>query len=303
MDGSTKPCSCLLALSQRAAIPLQASRHPWKAVGSSSTSISEQAKSSQVTPQFQKLTVQEVQSSQALQPLPASSKTVRFPLRPGKGSNGFKCIGKANHFFAELPDKDLHQYDVSIIPEVTSTEVNRAVMEQLVKLREREFTVVIKLAARVDLHHLGMFLQGREADARAPQVALQVLDIVLREQPTSWDSPVGRLFYSPQLGRRKTLGDGLERWQGFYQSIRPTQMRLSLNIDVSSTAFIEPLPAIDFVMKLLNTDVSSRPLSDADCVKIKKALRGVKVEVTHPGNMLRKHRISGLTSQATRELT
>lgn len=39
------------------------------------------------------------------------------------------------------------------------------------------------------------------------------------------------------------------------------------------------------------------------CCQIKKALRGVKVEVTHRGNMRRKYRISGLTSQATRELT
>jgi eukaryotic translation initiation factor 2C len=37
--------------------------------------------------------------------------------------------------------------------------------------------------------------------------------------------------------------------------------------------------------------------------QIKKALRGVKVEVTHRGNMRRKYRISGLTSQATRELS
>lgn len=49
--------------------------------------------------------------------------------------------------------------------------------------REREFKVVIKLAARADLHHLGLFLQGRQTDA--PQEALQVLDIVLRELPTS----------------------------------------------------------------------------------------------------------------------
>lgn len=37
--------------------------------------------------------------------------------------------------------------------------------------------------------------------------------------------------------------------------------------------------------------------------QIKKALRGVKVEVTHRGNMRRKYRISGLTSQTTGELT
>lgn len=42
--------------------------------------------------------------------------------------------------------------------------------------------------------------------------------------------PVGRSFYSPDLGRRQSLGEGLESWRGFYQSIRPTQMGLSLNI-------------------------------------------------------------------------
>ncbi|KAL8457170.1 hypothetical protein ACS0TY_035133 [Phlomoides rotata] len=316
---------------------------------SSSFQAPEPTEVAEVSGKIQQLAIQsEVSPGQEMQP--ASSKSMRFPLRPGKGSHGNRCIVKANHFFAELPDKDLHQYDVTITPEVTSRGVNRAVMAQLVKLykeshlahrlpaydgrkslytagplpfvskefkislvdeedgpggnrREREFKVVIKFAARADLHHLGEFLQGRQADA--PQEALQVLDIVLRELPTSRPGycPVGRSFYSPDLGRRQPLGEGLESWRGFYQSIRPTQMGLSLNIDMSSTAFIEPLPVIDFVTQLLNRDVSARPLSDADRVKIKKALRGVKVEVTHRGNMRRKYRISGLTSQATRELT
>ncbi|KAJ0722674.1 putative post-transcriptional gene silencing PAZ-Argonaute family protein [Helianthus annuus] len=308
--------------------------HPSE-VGSSSTLHEEMAQ----------LSVQK--DEPPVQAAPASSKSLRFPLRPGKGSFGTRCIVKANHFFAQLPDKDLHQYDVTITPEVTSRGVNRAVIAQLVKLykvshlgkrlpaydgrkslytagplpfvskdfkitlldeddgsggprREREFKVAIKLASRADLHHLGLFLQGRQADA--PQEALQVLDIVLRELPTSRYTPVGRSFYDPHLGQRQPLGDGLESWRGFYQSIRPTQMGLSLNIDMSSTAFIEPLPVIDFVTQLLNRDVSARPLSDSDRVKIKKALRGVKVEVTHRGNMRRKYRISGLTAQATREL-
>lgn len=38
--------------------------------------------------------------------------------------------------------------------------------------------------------------------------------------------------------------------------------------DMSSTAFIEPLPVIDFVEQLLNKDLSSRPFSDADRVKV-----------------------------------
>ncbi|XP_042965249.1 protein argonaute 1-like isoform X2 [Carya illinoinensis] len=315
---------------------------------SEASSSTQPLESSQVSQQFEKLTI-EGASSQAIQPVPASSKSMRFPLRPGKGSTGTKCIVKANHFFAELPDKDLHHYDVTITPEVPSRAVNRAVIGQLVRLyrethlgkrlpaydgrkslytagplpfqskafrialpdddgsggqrREREFKVAIKFVACADLHHLGLFLQGRQADA--PQEALQILDIVLRELPTSRPSycPVGRSFYSPDLGRRQSLGGGLESWRGFYQSIRPTQMGLSLNIDITSTAFFEPLPVIEFVMQLLNRNNTSKPLSDPDRVKIKKALRGVRVEVTHRGNMRRKYRISGLTSQATRELT
>ncbi|XP_062030666.1 protein argonaute 1-like [Rosa rugosa] len=335
-------------LHQATPVPYQAGITPQPAYQASSSSHPPEP--SEVAEQLQQVSIQQEEApSQAIQRVPVSSKGMRFPLRPGKGKTGTRCTVKANHFFAELPDKDLHQYDVTITPEVTSRGVNRAVMSQLVKTykdshlssrlpaydgrkslytagplpfqskefkitllddeegqagqarRERDFRVVIKFAARADLHHLGLFLQGRIADA--PQEALQVLDIVLRELPTSRYCPVGRSFYDPGLGRRQPLGEGLESWRGFYQSIRPTQMGLSLNIDMSSTAFIEPLPVIEFVTQLLNRDVQARPLSDSDRVKIKKALRGVRVEVTHRGNMRRKYRISGLTSQATRELT
>ncbi|KAM0945217.1 hypothetical protein DsansV1_C10g0100351 [Dioscorea sansibarensis] len=334
----------------------QATQAPYPAAPSSLSqagpSQSSMMTAVQVTEQFESFSVKDEAptslASQQVVPVAPSSKSMRFPLRPGKGSNGTKCLVKANHFFAELPDKDLHQYDVSITPEVTSRGVNRAVMRQLIALyqeshlggrlpaydgrkslytagplpfsskefkitlideddgsgmerRQRLFNVVIKFAARADLHHLQLFLDGKHAEA--PQEALQVLDIVLRELPNQRYTPVGRSFYSANLGRKQPLGEGLESWRGFYQSIRPTQMGLSLNIDMSSTAFIEPLPVIEFVAQLLNRDVSARPLSDSDRVKIKKALRGIKVEVTHRGNMRRKYRISGLTPQATRELT
>ncbi|KAL0457143.1 UNVERIFIED_CONTAM: protein argonaute 10 [Sesamum latifolium] len=278
---------------------------------------------------------------------PSSSKSLTFPTRPGFGQLGTKCIVKANHFFAELPDKDLNQYDVTITPEVSSRAVNRAIMAELVKMykesdlgmrlpaydgrkslytagelpfawkeftiklideednvngpkREREYKVVIKFVARANLHHLGQFLAGKRADG--PKEALQILDIVLRELSMKRFCPVGRSFFSPDIRRPQRLGDGLEAWCGFYQSIRPTQMGLSLNIDMASAAFIEALPVIEFVAQLLGKDVLSRPLSDSDRIKVKKALRGVKVEVTHRGDVRRKYRVSGITTQPTREL-
>ncbi|XP_047980688.1 protein argonaute 10-like [Salvia hispanica] len=278
---------------------------------------------------------------------PSSSKSLTFPLRPGFGQIGTKCIVKANHFFADLPDKDLNHYDVTITPEVTSKVVNRAIMAELVKLykeselgmrlpaydgrkslytagelpfawkeftiklideedtvngpkRERVYKVVIKFVAKASLHHLGQFLAGKQADG--PRDALQILDIVLRELSMKRFCPVGRSFFSPDIRRPQKLGDGLEAWCGFYQSIRPTQMGLSLNIDMASAAFIEALPVIEFVAQLLGKDVMSRPLSDSDRVKVKKGLRGVKVEVTHRGDVRRKYRVSGITTQPTREL-
>lgn len=42
--------------------------------------------------------------------------------------------------------------------------------------------------------------------------------------------PIGRSFFSPDIRTPQRLGEGLESWCGFYQSIRPTQMGLSLNI-------------------------------------------------------------------------
>ncbi|KAK4357092.1 hypothetical protein RND71_022702 [Anisodus tanguticus] len=278
---------------------------------------------------------------------PSSSKSLCFAPRPGFGQLGTKCIVKANHFLAELPDKDLNQYDVTVTPEVSSRSVNRDIIAELVKLykesdlgmrlpaydgrkslytagelpfkwkeftikliddddvingpkREREYKVVIKFVARANLHHLSQFLAGKRADG--PKEALQILDIVLRELSIKRYCPVGRSFFSPDIQKPQPCGDGLEAWCGFYQSIRPTQMGLSLNIDMASAAFIEALPVIEFVAQLLGKDVSSRPLSDSDRVKIKKALRGVKVEVTHRGNVRRKYRVSGLTPQPTREL-
>ncbi|KAL3681567.1 hypothetical protein R1sor_024523 [Riccia sorocarpa] len=302
--------------------------------------------------QFGQITIEDVAGTSTelneeppLQEPPISKKGVRFPRRPNIGRTGRHCLVRANHFFTDLPTSDLHQYDVTITPEVTSRIVNRAVIDRLVHLyrdsmlgqrlpaydgrkslytagplpfqintfqielaeddddhegdnarrRMRAFQVVIKFAARADLEHLGNFLQGLQADS--PQEALQVLDIVLRELPTRSYTPVARSFYSPSLGRTENLGEGLQGWRGFYQSIRPTQMGLSLNVDMSSTAFIEALPIIAFVSQL-GID-NRRPMRDGDRVKMKKALSGVKIEVNHRGNMRRKYRITGITSEPT----
>ncbi|PWA85574.1 argonaute family protein [Artemisia annua] len=147
---------------------------------------------------------------------------------------------------------------------------------------EREFKVTIKFAARKELGHLRQFLAGRQQDN--PQETIQALDVVLRES-ASKEGP---------------LGDGIEYWKGFYQSLRPTQMGLSLNIDMSARAFYEPKLLSEFVREFLGTDMS-RPLSDQERIKVKRALKGVRVEVRGQ-DYKRRYKFQGLTAQPISQL-
>ncbi|KAJ9178015.1 hypothetical protein P3X46_009935 [Hevea brasiliensis] len=166
--------------------------------------------------------------------------------------------------------------------------------------RERQFKVGIKFASKFDIHHLRQFLSGRQMDA-SPET-IQVLDIVLRESPSKNYTTVGRSFFSPNLGPRGELGDGIEFWRGYYQSLRPTQMGLSFNIDVSARSFFEPIMVTDFVAKYFRVRDMSRPLSEQDRIKVKKALRGLKVELIHRENNKR-CKITGVSNQPLNQLS
>ncbi|KAF3330154.1 hypothetical protein FCM35_KLT05485 [Carex littledalei] len=162
------------------------------------------------------------------------------------------------------------------------------------KGKKREYKVIIRYAGRADLALLQQFLLGKLRDL--PQEAIQALDVVLRESPSLNYTIVSRSFFSPLLGPRGEIGDGLECWKGYYQSLRPTQMGLSLNIDISATAFYQPMPVIEFVLKSLNIRDPSRPISDKDRIKLKKALRGLRVEATHRKDMVQRYKITGITA-------
>ncbi|XP_015077849.1 protein argonaute 5-like [Solanum pennellii] len=165
--------------------------------------------------------------------------------------------------------------------------------------REKEFKVSIKFAAKADIHHLKQFLQSRQSDV--PQETIQALDVVLRTNPSAKYEVVGRsLFHHTFAGDAGLLSGGLEYWRGYYQSLRPTQMGLALNIDMSARAFYESVFVSDYVLRHLNLrDHPQVSLSDQDHSKVRKVLKGVKVEATHQG---RRYRITGLTPKSSSQM-
>ncbi|KAH9700137.1 protein argonaute 5 [Citrus sinensis] len=278
---------------------------------------------------------------------PSSSQAMRLPVRPGLGTVGRKCVVRANHFMVQLAERDIHHYDVSITPEVTSKKINRQIISQLINLyrlthlgermpaydgmksiytagplpfeskefiitlpdsdprpssstrprRERQFRVVIRLASKPDLYTLQQFLLRRHFEA--PYEVIQVLDVVLRAAPSEKHTVVGRSFFSTDLGPMGQLGDGVEYWRGYFQSLRPTQMGLSLNIDVSACSFYEPILVTEFVQKYCRD--LSHPLSDEVRLKVEEALKGIKVVLTHV-EYNRSYKITGISSQPMSQL-
>ncbi|XP_052288320.1 protein argonaute 5-like isoform X2 [Citrus sinensis] len=181
---------------------------------------------------------------------------------------------ESKEFIINLPDSDPHPS--------SSTSPGR----------EGQFRVVIRLASMPDLYTLQQFL--RRMHFEAPYHVIQVLDVVLRAAPSEKHTVLGRSFFSADLGPMGQLGDDVEYWRGYFQSLRPTQMGLSLNIDVSASSFYKPILVTEFVQYYCSD--LSRPLSDQVRLKVKKALKGIKVVLRHMGYNLN-CKITGITSQ------
>lgn len=236
-----------------------------------------------------------------------------------------------------MPRGYIHHYDISIQPEKCPRKVNREIIETMVHAyskifgtlkpvfdgrsnlytrdplpigndrvelevtlpgegKDRVFHVAMKWLAKVSLYALEEALEGRTRTI--PLDAIQALDVVMRHLPSMTYTPVGRSFFSSPDGYYHPLGGGREVWFGFHQSVRPSQWKMMLNIDVSATAFYKSQPVIEFMCEVLDIrDVNEqrKPLTDSQRVKFTKEIKGLKIEITHCGTMRRKYRVCNVT--------
>ncbi|KAF9624727.1 hypothetical protein IFM89_013265, partial [Coptis chinensis] len=289
----------------------------------------------------------------------SGEESSQIPRRPGFGTLGRRYKVRTNHFMLELcpPLPQIYQYHVEITPATTVKKLNRLVMRNLEEAYKqsdignillaydgqkciytakllpfiskvfkvvvpnergvsREFQVTIHWVYDIDL----------VGENKKSLVAIRALDIVLSQTPNARYIPVKRSFFSDVF--IANIGEGLQAWRGFFQSVRPIQNGLSVNVvineksglvykqlhlsfhllyvefDVSSAVFVEPLMVTEFVKEVLNIHVlpRNRTLCDEERFKVRKALKGLKIEVTHRGNLRRKYTVSGVTREPTKEL-
>ena len=174
--------------------------------------------------------------------------------------------------------------------------------------RERSFQCTLKFKTKISLYNLKLFLDAKVQDVPFPLEAITALDVVMRHLPSMKYTPVGRSFFSQPVGNHPQLGGGREVWFGFHQSMRPSQWKMMLNIDVSATAFYKSQPVIKFlaeVLELRSEDdlLNIRQLTDAQRIKFAKEIRGLKVEINHCGAMKRKYRVCHVTRRCASQQT
>ncbi|CAI0390978.1 unnamed protein product [Linum tenue] len=169
------------------------------------------------------------------------------------------------------------------------------------------FRVNIKLVSKLQGKDLSCYLSKEGDDCvPLPQDYLHALDVVLRESPAEKCIPVGRSLYSSSMGGGRDIGGGAVGLRGFFQSLRPTQQGLGLNVDFSVTAFHESIGVIPYLQKRMDflrdlPQRKSRTLSGEERKEVGRALKNLRVFVCHR-ETVQKYRVYGLTDESTGDL-
>ncbi|GJZ77694.1 protein argonaute 7 [Tanacetum coccineum] len=173
--------------------------------------------------------------------------------------------------------------------------------------KTKRYRVNIKIVSNLNGQDLSKYLSKEKKDWNPlPQDYLQALDVVLRENPLKECTPLGRSLYSNAMGGAKDIGGGAIGRRGFFQSLRPTQQGLALNVDLTVTAFHESIGVIPYLQKRLAflndlNEKKTRGLTVDEKREVEKALKNVKVFVCHR-ETIQRYKVHCLTDETTEDL-
>ncbi|KAG6398870.1 hypothetical protein SASPL_140341 [Salvia splendens] len=203
--------------------------------------------------------------------------------------------------------EDRLEFFISLPVSIGKTSVEEVVDLSQKKQEHKIFRVNIKLVSKLDGKVLSSYLDSKGADATPlPQEYIHALDVVLREGPTDKCIASGRSFYSRLMGGAKEIGGGAIAYRGFFQSLRPTQQGLALNVDFSVTAFHESIGVIPYLQKRFDfmhdvCQTKARCLTGEERKEVERALKNIRIFVCHRETVQR-YRVHSLTEEVTENL-
>ncbi|CAG8471147.1 2336_t:CDS:2 [Funneliformis caledonium] len=225
-------------------------------------------------------------------------KVTEFVKRPGLGRIGRSISIRENFFeITSLIDSNIHHYYIIINLQVPPESffqfmVLHGDVKPVFDGRQNIFDARQLPFGDTATYNICL---SEDAGFSSPLRPLRLFKVIIRKVAQLVDH-----FYTNQISQ--ACFGGLEVWQGFRQSIRPTPGRMMINVDVSATAFYESSDLVHMVAKILerNIDDLKGGIHNRDRLKLKKALKYLKIRVTHRDNGIRySYKILKLTNTST----
>ncbi|GAA5842064.1 hypothetical protein JCM5353_003490 [Sporobolomyces roseus] len=150
------------------------------------------------------------------------------------------------------------------------------------------FTATFQHPISIPLDSLRSYISGQGGAVHVGDVgdALQALNVLFRHSPSIL-FPSTRTSFFPMgtAGMSVKLPQGLQLWRGFFQSVRPCQRGLQLNLDTTSGAYVQTGNLVDLLRNFANVrhpselNISNARLQGATLISFNRLLRKVRVVV------------------------
>ncbi|GBL98789.1 Protein argonaute-2 [Araneus ventricosus] len=126
--------------------------------------------------------------------------------------------------------------------------------------------------------------------------------VMNHREPGCSQIQLGRSFFYLNQPNKVPLGEGLEIWFGYNQSIHITNRGPAVVLNLAAKAFHKAGPVIDYVSDVLRRDIiRGDPVKQFEAKKIDEAMKGLKVHVTHL-SYRRKFVVQGISKLSAEDL-
>ncbi|KNE62762.1 hypothetical protein AMAG_07947 [Allomyces macrogynus ATCC 38327] len=115
----------------------------------------------------------------------------------------------------------------------------------------KDFKVKLTKVNELNLAVLDAFIQGKAGIDEHILTCIQAMDIAFRHSAGKTMVASGRNFFV-RGSNPAPLSGGLELWSALFQSVRPGNGVMTLNVDTACTAFYKAIPVVQFAHEALN---------------------------------------------------
>ncbi|RKO83875.1 hypothetical protein BDK51DRAFT_31284 [Blyttiomyces helicus] len=160
-------------------------------------------------------------------------------------------------------------------------------------LSTKPFVITIRRTNTFNLDDITRFFQGDDVGfSQTPYAALAALRIVAAQRPAEIFVAARQGFYGNDGS--ECIGGGGMAWRGLKLSVCAGTQTPFLNLDMTTTAFVQSGPCVDVASRILTEGKDGTQTADPpdpsrirwslrDREKILQAWRGVRILVTHRG--------------------